>query len=232
MGVPRFQQSLEQSRADVAGANLRSIWSAQRLYWLENRTFAPDLPTLYSANLIDPSLPTATAPYTYPMTVASDGSSFTATATRTGTSSWSGSFTIAADGSFSGSIQQSGGPPSYRDSNETPHRDPTERRGWSGDRRVADPARPYAPGGPDRLRAVGDRPDRPLPARRHAAPAGPGAGKTPPGTGRAVQLDRQHRPDDARGPDLLPCALAEPAGAEAAGAQISTSTRSPAIRAR
>ena len=46
MGIPRFQQSLEQSRADVAGANLRSIWSAQRLYWLENRAYAPDLTTL------------------------------------------------------------------------------------------------------------------------------------------------------------------------------------------
>lgn len=108
MGVPRFQQSLEKARADVAGASLRSIWSAQRLYWLANRTYAPDLPTLQSSNLIDPSLATATAPYTYQMTVASDGSSFTATATRSGTSSWSGSFTIAADGSFSGSIQQSG----------------------------------------------------------------------------------------------------------------------------
>jgi type IV pilus assembly protein PilE len=107
MGVPRFQQSLEQSRADVAGASLRSIWSAQRLYWLENRTYAPDLPTLLSQNLIDPSLPTATAPYTYHVTPASDGT-FTATATRSGTTSWSGSFTIAADGSFSGSIQQSG----------------------------------------------------------------------------------------------------------------------------
>ena len=45
-GVPKFQQSLEQSRADVAGANLRAIWAAQRLYWLENRTYAPDLNTL------------------------------------------------------------------------------------------------------------------------------------------------------------------------------------------
>jgi prepilin-type N-terminal cleavage/methylation domain-containing protein len=108
MGIPRFQQSLEQSRADVAWASLRALWSAQRLYWLENRTYAPDLPTLLSANLIDPSLSTATAPYTYQMTTPSDGSSFTATATRSGTSSWSGSFTIAVDGSFSGSIQQAG----------------------------------------------------------------------------------------------------------------------------
>ena len=49
MGVPRFSQSLEQARANVAGANLQAIWSAQRLYWLENRTYAPDLPTLLSA---------------------------------------------------------------------------------------------------------------------------------------------------------------------------------------
>jgi prepilin-type N-terminal cleavage/methylation domain-containing protein len=117
MGIPRFQQSLEQSRADVAGASLRSIWSAQRLYWLQYRTYAPDLPTLQSANLIDPSLTTATAPYTYQVAAASD-SSFTATATRSGSSFWAGTFTIAADGTFSGSIQQSGqGPlivPSYQ----------------------------------------------------------------------------------------------------------------------
>jgi prepilin-type N-terminal cleavage/methylation domain-containing protein len=107
IGVPQFAQSLEQSRADVAGANLRSIWSAQRLYWLQNRTYAPDLNTLVSANLIDPSLPTATVPYTYTIADASD-SWFTATATRCGSSSWSGSFTIAADGTFSGGVQQSG----------------------------------------------------------------------------------------------------------------------------
>jgi type II secretory pathway pseudopilin PulG len=108
MGMPRFQISLEKARANVAGANLRSIWSAQRLYWLENRAYAPDLPTLQSANLIDPSLPAATAPYAYQMSVSSDGSTFTATATRSGTTSWAGSFTIAADGSFSGTIQQAG----------------------------------------------------------------------------------------------------------------------------
>jgi prepilin-type N-terminal cleavage/methylation domain-containing protein len=115
MGVPRFQQSLEQSRANVAWGSLRSIWSAQRLYWLENRTYAPDLPTLQSwipvgssLGLTDPSLTTTTAPYTYQMTVSSDGSSFTATATRSGPTSWSGSFTIDASGDFSGSVQQGG----------------------------------------------------------------------------------------------------------------------------
>jgi type IV pilus assembly protein PilE len=108
IGVPRFAQSLEQSRADVAGANLRAIWSAQRLYWLQNRTYAADLSTLVSSNLVDPSLLTASVPYTYSIADASD-SAFTATATRNGSSSWSGSFTIAADGTFSGAVQQSAG---------------------------------------------------------------------------------------------------------------------------
>ncbi len=107
MGVPLFQQSLEQSRADVAGASLRAIWSAQRLYWLQNRTYAPDMPTLLSASLIDPSLNTATTPFTYSIASASD-TWFTATATRVGSTNWSGSFTIAADGTTSGAVQQSG----------------------------------------------------------------------------------------------------------------------------
>ncbi len=112
MGVPRFQQSLEQARANTAGANLQAIWSAQRLYWLENRTYASDLPTLLAANpsspLIDPSLTTTTAPYTYSVTDASE-SGFTATATRSSSSSgWSGAFTLIADGTLSGTLTQTG----------------------------------------------------------------------------------------------------------------------------
>ena len=106
--VPRFSRAMEQSRANIAVANLRAIWSAQRLYWLQNRTYAPDLNTLLSANLIDPSLPGATIPYTYSIADASDNW-FTATATRGGSSSWSGGFTIAADGTFTGTVQQAGG---------------------------------------------------------------------------------------------------------------------------
>ena len=107
MGVPKFQQSIEQSRADLAGANLRAIWSAERLYWLQSRTFAPDLTTLVNTNLVDPSLESSNGSYSYSVT-STDSSSFTATATRSGSSSWSGMFTLASDGTFSGSVQQSG----------------------------------------------------------------------------------------------------------------------------
>jgi prepilin-type N-terminal cleavage/methylation domain-containing protein len=106
IGVPQFQQSLEQSRADVTGANLRAIWSAQRLYWLQNRTYAPDLNTLLSANLIDPTLTTATTPYSYAIT-ADSSSDFTATATRGGSTSWNGSFAITSTGTITGSVAQS-----------------------------------------------------------------------------------------------------------------------------
>ena len=93
MGVPQFAQSLEQSRANVAGANLRAIWSAQRLYWLENRTYAPDLNTLLNANLIDPSLTEAIAPYTYSVSNSSSERVHRNGDPR-GSSTWSGSYTI------------------------------------------------------------------------------------------------------------------------------------------
>ena len=108
MGIPRFQQSLEQAQADVAGASLRSIWSAQRLYWLQYRTYATDLPTLQSANLIDPSLTTAAAPYSYQVTGASDSTASPRRRPVPDRPSGRAAFTIAADGTFSGSVQQSG----------------------------------------------------------------------------------------------------------------------------
>jgi prepilin-type N-terminal cleavage/methylation domain-containing protein len=114
MGVPRFSQSLEQARANVAGANLQAIWSAQRLYWLENRIYATDLATLQSLTtpnfspLIDPSLVTAVTPYTYVVTSPDDGNTFTATATRANSSGWSGSWTIDQNGNTSGAILKGG----------------------------------------------------------------------------------------------------------------------------
>jgi prepilin-type N-terminal cleavage/methylation domain-containing protein len=114
MGVPRFSQSLEQARANVAGANLQAIWSAQRLYWLENRTYATDLATLQSLTtpnfspLIDPSLVTAVTPYSYVVTSLDDGNTFTATATRANSSGWSGSWTIDQNGNTSGAILKGG----------------------------------------------------------------------------------------------------------------------------
>jgi prepilin-type N-terminal cleavage/methylation domain-containing protein len=107
MGIPRFQRSLEQSRADVAGANLRAIWSAQRLFWLDHRKYARDLQTLVELHLIDSSLADSNVTYTYQVADASD-TGFTARATRAGSRVWSGALEIADNGVLAGEIHHSG----------------------------------------------------------------------------------------------------------------------------
>jgi len=99
-GIPSFQLALEQSRAQVASANLEAIWSAQRLYWLENRTYASDVATLQSAGMLDHSLSSQTF-FTYEIASA-DGSSFVATATRTTNQKWNGTFSIDQTGTLAG----------------------------------------------------------------------------------------------------------------------------------
>lgn len=107
MAVPTFQRALEQSRADVAGANLRAIWSAERLYWLENHSYSSDLNELRTLGLVDPTLVTATTVYVYGVAGA-DATSFTATATRSGSSRWSGALSVDQTGAFSGTIEATG----------------------------------------------------------------------------------------------------------------------------
>jgi prepilin-type N-terminal cleavage/methylation domain-containing protein len=103
-GIPQFSRALEQARADVAGANLRAIWTAERIYWLDNRTYTTSLPGLVSLNLLDPSIPPDPS-YSYQVQVpAEDGTPFTATAQRTGSGSWSGTLTITQDGGLTGTL--------------------------------------------------------------------------------------------------------------------------------
>ena len=91
MSLPSFQRAIQQSRADVAGANLRAIWAAERLYWLEYHAYtdklaaqpAPSPPGLVDLGLLDPSaFTTGAGNYTYQASVATDLSGFTATATN------------------------------------------------------------------------------------------------------------------------------------------------------
>jgi prepilin-type N-terminal cleavage/methylation domain-containing protein len=118
MGIPRFTRSLEQSRVDIAAANLRAIWTAQRLYWLKHQTYASSLTSLVSdpgtstqlvsdnpdgENFLDPSVNSPNATYVYAVTFAST-TDFTATATRPPSSSWTGTLSIASDGSVTGSV--------------------------------------------------------------------------------------------------------------------------------
>ena len=88
MSAPTFNRSIEQSHADIAGANLGAIWTAERLYWLENQTYTNDLAELESLGLLDPTIAAAATRYVYAIPLA-DATTFTATATRTGSGRWS-----------------------------------------------------------------------------------------------------------------------------------------------
>lgn len=101
--VPSFRRAFEQSRADIAGANLRAIWSAERIYWLDNRVFTSDMQELADLGLLDSSLINGNVSYSFTISYADD-STFLAAATRVGSERWTGAFTIDQTGALSGSI--------------------------------------------------------------------------------------------------------------------------------
>ncbi|MBN1394417.1 MAG: prepilin-type N-terminal cleavage/methylation domain-containing protein [Pirellulales bacterium] len=107
LGIPSFQRALEQSRVDVASANLRAVWSAQRLYWLEYHTYTGDLSGLQGLGMIDSEILGASSGFTYAATGSTDA--FTATATRSGSTYWTGSLSIDQDGTVSGSTASGSG---------------------------------------------------------------------------------------------------------------------------
>jgi prepilin-type N-terminal cleavage/methylation domain-containing protein len=109
LAVPGYRRAMEQSRADIAGANLRAIWSAQRLYWIEFRTYAADVAPLQAAGLLDPLLVASAEPYGYAVQSA-DSNTFTAVAIRSGSGLWNGQFTIDESGQISGGVQARGQP--------------------------------------------------------------------------------------------------------------------------
>ena len=106
--IPSFIRVSEQSHVDAAAQYLRSIWSAERVYWLENRTFADSFAALDSLGLIDPKVAIGNDGYfTYSITgVTSD--SFTVHAIRGGSDRWSGTLTITQDGQVTGFVSGSG----------------------------------------------------------------------------------------------------------------------------
>jgi prepilin-type N-terminal cleavage/methylation domain-containing protein len=105
ISVPLFHRAVEESRASMAAANLRAVWAAERIYWLDNRTYTSNFSDLQP--LLDPSIPLGTQGYSYAIT-ASDNTTFTVTATRIGSSTWSGHFSIDQTGLVSGTIQALG----------------------------------------------------------------------------------------------------------------------------
>lgn len=104
MAAPRFQRCIEQSHVDIAAANLRVIWNAERLHWLENHAYSADLAGLVAAGLLDASVTAGSTRYSYSITLATAGE-LEVEAVRVGSSVWSGAFVITESGIVSGELE-------------------------------------------------------------------------------------------------------------------------------
>jgi prepilin-type N-terminal cleavage/methylation domain-containing protein len=115
--APSLMRTMEQSHADLAGAGLRMVNTAQRFYWLENRTYATTLQMLVDEGLVDQDLVLISPRYEYSIASAS-ATAFQAQARRRlfdgvgtpiYTGAWQGTFTIDETGVIAGTVT---GPPS------------------------------------------------------------------------------------------------------------------------
>jgi len=121
------QKAMEQSRADIAVAGLRAIWTAQRLYYIENQTYATSLNVLVSAGLLslkdfNQTSDDSTRHYYYMIDAGASSTTFTASAwrydRRDGTlTPWNGSLTINQDGTVDGYVYLTNEADSYTPAN-------------------------------------------------------------------------------------------------------------------
>jgi prepilin-type N-terminal cleavage/methylation domain-containing protein len=105
--VPSFSRVTEQGHVDAASQYLRSVWSAERLYWLENKTYTDSLGDLSTLKLIDPKIATGNDGYFNYTITAATSTTFSVTAARNGSGVWSGTLTITQDGAVSGHVNGS-----------------------------------------------------------------------------------------------------------------------------
>ena len=103
--VTTVVRTVEQVHVDYAGAALRTVWNAQRLYWVENRTYASSITQLETAGLLDSSL---TSPRFSFSIAASSSNTFLAEAARTTSARWSGTLSVNETGAVSGTITGGG----------------------------------------------------------------------------------------------------------------------------
>ncbi len=112
MSTPIYSKAIEQARLDTAARELKTIWSAQRVYWLDNRTYAEDLITLQNLDLLSSKLALSQESvksfYFFEISSADD-EAFSATAIRNASNKWSGQITIDEFGTLTGSISASDG---------------------------------------------------------------------------------------------------------------------------
>jgi prepilin-type N-terminal cleavage/methylation domain-containing protein len=111
--APRFGQAIEQPKLDVAASDLRSIWAAERFYYLEHGQYGAlsDLSAdALGSDLVDPSILNGTAFYAYSVAPGSDGTwqTFAATATHPASSTCSGTLAIDQAGNLACNVAYAG----------------------------------------------------------------------------------------------------------------------------
>jgi len=107
LAAPIFARAIEQSRVDAAAANLKGLWAAQRVYWLEEGCFASLLSSLQSMDLVDSAIADSSsnpnAVYVFDI-LSADESHFVCRAMRHGSSAWTGEIRIDEEGAVSGTV--------------------------------------------------------------------------------------------------------------------------------
>lgn len=106
--IPQYRAIIEQSRVDLAATNLRSIWTAQRLYWTKYRTFASTLKDLENTGLFEPAFISninKSGSFFYHYIDSADDSGFEALALRRNSTSWNGTLNINEQGALGGRIK-------------------------------------------------------------------------------------------------------------------------------
>jgi len=84
------------------------VWLAERLHWLEHRSYSDDLDELADGRLVDQALLDQTEPFVFAIESA-DAGTLSVTAERTGSEAWSGLLDIDESGAVGGSTQHEDG---------------------------------------------------------------------------------------------------------------------------
>ena len=114
MAIPSYRSSVEQARTDMAAANLRTLWAAQRFFYLNERSYTSDTDDLIAYGVFKRSEISSATPggpflmyndpsFTYRIELQPNGD-FQATATRSAGIAFSGVLTIDAAGVVTGEV--------------------------------------------------------------------------------------------------------------------------------
>ncbi len=108
MAVPQIGQNAETVRVDKAGAELRSLWRAQRRHKLERGSFAASLQELENGGYVDGHYAAAADPFVYRILLGTQ-SELLLQATRADGNRWFGSLTLDEQGELAGKLQSKDG---------------------------------------------------------------------------------------------------------------------------